>query len=98
MINESDSQSLARVPKTQRGRERVVEILAAAKLLFIQGGYAEMTMRQVSERVGISLSNVQHYFPTREALLQGRASRSHGCYDPAYAAITAGIPDPRAKA
>ncbi len=97
MINETDSRSLARAPKTQRGRERVVEILAAAKLLFVQGGYAEMTMRQVSERVGISLSNVQHYFPTREALLQGLLTEVMTSYDPAYDAITAGILDPRQR-
>lgn len=91
MIKGRDSVSLARAPKTQRGKERVVEILAAARALFIHGGYAEVTMRQVSERVGISLSNVQHYFPTREALLQGLLNEVMTSYDPAYAGITAGI-------
>ena len=64
---------LARTPKTSRGKARVGAILAAARALFIQGGYPEMTMRQVAENVGMTLSNLQHYFPSREALLQARA-------------------------
>ncbi len=95
--NERESMSLARAPKTQRGKGRVVEILAAAKALFIHGGYAEMTMRQISERVGISLSNVQHYFPTREALLQGLLNEVMTSYDPAYAGITPGISDAKER-
>jgi AcrR family transcriptional regulator len=90
-----ESTNQARTPKTQRGKERVVEILAEAKSLFIKGGYAEMTLRQVSERVGISLSNVQHYFPTREALLQGLLNEVMTSYDPVYTRITTGISDPR---
>lgn len=92
-----DSAGFAHEPKTQRGKERVAEIIVAAKALFIRGGYAEMTMRQVSERVGISLSNVQHYFPTREALLQGLLNEVMTSYDPAYSEITVGISDPREK-
>lgn len=92
-----DSAGFAREPKTLRGKERATEIIAAAKALFIHGGYVEMTMRQVSERVGISLSNVQHYFPTREALLQDLLNEVMTSYDPAYSEITAGISDPREK-
>jgi TetR/AcrR family transcriptional regulator len=92
-----DRESLARAPKTQRGKERVIEILAAAKALFIHGGYAEMTMRRISDRVGISLSNVQHYFPTREALLQGLLNEVMTAYDPAYAEVTEGITSAKAR-
>lgn len=85
----------SREPKTSRGKARVDLILETAKALFIQGGYAEMTMRQVAERVGMSLSNLQHYFPSREALLQALLEDVRKSYDPGYAQVTAGLSDPR---
>lgn len=84
-----------REPRTTRGKARVDLILETAKALFIQGGYAEMTMRQVAERVGMSLSNLQHYFPSREALLQALLEDVRKSYDPGYAEVTAGLSDPR---
>lgn len=83
--------------KTARGRARVLEITAAARALFIQGGYAEMTMRQVAERVGITLSNVQHYFPTRESLLRAMLDEVMNSYDPAFAQAGADSANPREK-
>ena len=70
--------------KTAKGRAKVQEILDVARRLFIEGGYAEMTMRQVAEQTGISLSNVQHYFPTRESLLQALLESVMEGYDPTY--------------
>jgi len=70
--------------KTAKGRAKVQEILDVARRLFIEGGYAEMTMRQVAEQTGISLSNVQHYFPTRESLLQALLESVMESYEPTY--------------
>ncbi len=70
--------------KTAKGRAKVQEILDVARRLFTEGGYAEMTMRQVAEQTGISLSNVQHYFPTRESLLQALLESVMESYDVAY--------------
>lgn len=70
--------------KTAKGRAKVQEIIDVARRLFIEGGYAEMTMRQVAEQTGISLSNVQHYFPTRESLLQALLESVMEGYDPTY--------------
>lgn len=86
-----------KAPKTTRGKARVDLILAAAKSLFIADGYAEMTMRRVAERVGMSLSNLQHYFPSREALLQGLLEDVRKSYDPGYASVTEGLSDPRER-
>lgn len=83
--------------KTARGRARALAITTAARTLFIQGGYAEMTMRQVAERVGITLSNVQHYFPTREHLLQAMLDEVMDSYDPAFAQAGANSGNPREK-
>lgn len=83
-------------PKTAKGRAKVQALLGIARRLFIEGGYAEMTMRRVADEAGISLSNVQHYFPTRESLLQALLESVMNSYDPAYL-DEAGDTPPRAK-
>lgn len=72
--------------KTAKGRARIDKILEAARQLFTDGGYGEMTMRQVADRVGISLSNVQHYFPSRESLLRALLESVMNSYAPAFEA------------
>lgn len=84
----------ANKPRTRRGQARATAILDVARDLFIQGGYAEITMRKVAGRLGISLSNVQHYFPTRDALLEALLLQVMKAYDPTYAEITKGVKDP----
>lgn len=82
--------------KTAKGRARVAAILATARRLFTDGGYGEMTMRQVAEQSGMTLSNVQHYFPSRESLLRALLESVMASYDPAYGEIEKEATDPRA--
>ncbi|KWH25741.1 hypothetical protein WL99_23250 [Burkholderia cepacia] len=37
--------------------------------IFVSDGYSEFSMRKVATKAGLSLSNLQHYFPSREDLL-----------------------------
>ncbi|MCO1459776.1 TetR/AcrR family transcriptional regulator (plasmid) [Burkholderia multivorans] len=54
----------------QRNRERRIrEILLAATDVFRDEGYAGFTARKVAAKAGLSLSNLQYYFPAREELL-----------------------------
>ena len=85
------------IPPTAKGMAKAAEIVAAALALFIQGGYAEMTMRKVADRVGISLSNVQHYFPTRKSLLQTMLDEVLNSYEPAYAEVQTKFHRPRER-
>jgi AcrR family transcriptional regulator len=55
---------------TEKGRGRAQEIVEAARHLLAADGYAGLSMRKVAGAVGISLSNVQHYYPDRDALLE----------------------------
>jgi len=57
--------------KKNRGRETQARIAAAALDLLREKGSAGLTMRQVAARSGLSLSNVQYYFKSREQLLIG---------------------------
>jgi AcrR family transcriptional regulator len=55
---------------TNKGYERAGAILQAARLILAEEGYAALSMRSVAQRVGVSLSNLQHYFPNRDALVE----------------------------
>lgn len=60
---------------TGKGHERRLQILDAATQQLIDEGYAGFSARQVAERLGLRLSNVQYYFPTRDALLDALLAR-----------------------
>jgi AcrR family transcriptional regulator len=55
---------------TEKGLGRALDILHAARLLLAADGYAGLSMRRVAAEVGISLSNVQHYYQSKDALLE----------------------------
>jgi len=55
---------------TGKGMERAREILDAARKIFALDGYAALSMRSVASHVGVSLSTVQHYYKSKEALLE----------------------------
>jgi AcrR family transcriptional regulator len=55
---------------TEKGIERVTEILNAAREIFAAQGYAGLSMRSVAAQVGISLGNVQHYYKSKDLLIE----------------------------
>lgn len=55
---------------TDKGLERSAAILNAARVLFATEGWARLSMRAVAAKVGVTLGTVQHYYPTKEALVQ----------------------------
>jgi AcrR family transcriptional regulator len=55
---------------TEKGQGRALDILHAARSLLAAEGYAGLSMRRVAAEVGISLSNVQHYYQSKDALLE----------------------------
>jgi AcrR family transcriptional regulator len=55
---------------TEKGLGRAHDILQAARALLAAKGYAGLSMRRVALAAGMSLSNVQHYYPSRELLLE----------------------------
>jgi AcrR family transcriptional regulator len=55
---------------TEKGLGRAYDILQAARALLASEGYAGLSMRRVASRAGMSLSNVQHYYPSRDLLLE----------------------------
>jgi AcrR family transcriptional regulator len=55
---------------TEKGLERAHDILVAAREIFASEGYAGLSMRRVAAEVGMSLSNVQHYYKSKDLLIE----------------------------
>jgi AcrR family transcriptional regulator len=53
----------------------VEEILDVAVRLILSEGYAGFSLRSIAELAGISLGNLQYYFPNRGALLEAVMTR-----------------------
>lgn len=52
------------------GRERRAQILSDATALFARDGYADTSLREIAERVGVSKSALLHHYPSKDALLR----------------------------
>jgi AcrR family transcriptional regulator len=55
---------------TEKGFGRAHDILQAARALLAADGYAGLSMRRVALAAGMSLSNVQHYYQSKDLLLE----------------------------
>jgi AcrR family transcriptional regulator len=64
--------STARSPRGEyaKTRERRREILDAAVEVFSSAGFHKGSLRDVSERVGLSQAGLLHHYPSKELLLQ----------------------------
>src|SRR5471032_510626 len=68
---------------TSKGYERAGAILDAARVLLATDGYAALSMRSVALQLGVSLSNVQHYYPSRDALIEALLEQAFARYQAA---------------
>ncbi len=59
----------------QRKKTEVLDsILCAAETLFAQTDFSSVSMRDVSSLSGVTLGNIYHYFPSKEALFAALVS------------------------
>jgi AcrR family transcriptional regulator len=61
--------TLRRPPKQERSRERVDEILSAAKRLIGEKGIDAVKMREIAALAGGPISSVYQYFPNKSAII-----------------------------
>ena len=54
----------------QKGLARLLSILEAAREIFTEQGYPNLTMRKVATKAGISIGNLNYYYRTKEDLLR----------------------------
>ncbi len=57
-------------PRSRKGRDREHAVLEAARRVLVEAGYTQFSLRNVAAEAGMHLSNLQYYFPTRDALIQ----------------------------
>jgi len=53
-----------------KGMQKVQDILTTAAEVLANEGYSAFTMRNIASRLGITLRNLQYYFPTKQDLFQ----------------------------
>ncbi|MEV0294717.1 TetR/AcrR family transcriptional regulator [Nocardia sp. NPDC050710] len=80
-----------REPIQRRSRERVEQILQAARELLDEGGPAAVTTRALAARAGVPVATLYQYFANREAVLQELTLRSVGQMDEQLSGKLAGI-------
>ena len=78
---------------TDKGQLRSLEILRAAQHMLASEGYAGLSMRGVANQLGISLSTVQHYYSSKEALVEALLTYVMDNYQAAVAQVMNAMSD-----
>ena len=60
--------AVAVLPKRQRGKQRVAELLAAGAAVFAEKGYVAATMTEIAARAEAPIGSLYQFFPSKEAL------------------------------
>jgi AcrR family transcriptional regulator len=68
-------QLLRRVPRQERGRERVEKILNAAAVVIAEIGVDTMTTNAIASRADTSVGSLYQFFPNKEAIVEALAAR-----------------------
>jgi AcrR family transcriptional regulator len=77
---------------TEKGLGRAHEILQAARALLAAEGYAGLSMRAVASATGMSLSNLQHYYQSKDALLEAVLLYTMDLFQSKMDSISAAMP------
>ena len=75
------------------GKATATKILASARRLLMQEGYAQFSMRNVARAAGLHLANLQYYFPTRSDLVHALLASTRDLYVQAYERLLEGVTD-----
>lgn len=88
----------ALVPGTYaKGRTRAADILDAGVSVLIEHGYHNLSLRRVADEAGLRLGNLQHYFPSKDALVQAMLDRVIEAYLARFVRIQESGLDPEAE-
>ena len=93
-MKEETGSGVRRGTATRRaGRETAARLVAAAHEQLEVETLERFSMRNVAERAGVSLANLQYYFPRREDLLRALYQDLDTRYRAAYEEVLAQAPD-----
>lgn len=60
----------------KKGKDSAAAILDAASQLLIEVGYHNFSLRKVASAAGVSLGNLQYYYPVKDALVQAMLDKT----------------------
>jgi AcrR family transcriptional regulator len=64
------------VPKVVDVEERKKRLVEAVWALAVRGGVEQVTLRKVADEAGVSMGQVQHYYPSMQALVADALDRA----------------------
>lgn len=67
--SKSDQGTLDKIARQDRGQRRRQEIIDCATRLLLESGFDGVVLRDVASSVGVQLSSLHYYFPTRSDLV-----------------------------
>ena len=68
-----DRQGIRMVANLTKGQRKRAEIVEIARNVLIEDGYDCFVLRDIAQRAGIKLGNLQYYFPTCDDLIEAVA-------------------------
>ena len=80
---------------TTKGERTRKEIIEAANTLFYHRGYTQTSFSDIVDQTGIRRGNINHYFKTKNAILQAVVEQRAADYKALFAAWEEQYPDPK---
>ncbi|MFF8713777.1 TetR/AcrR family transcriptional regulator [Streptomyces sp. NPDC015184] len=73
MATNGEGRAVPKVVDHEQRRKRLVEAVWA---LAVRGGIEQVTLRKVADEAGVSMGQVQHYYPSMQALIRDALDRA----------------------
>ena len=79
-MRELQSRRRAGAGASDKGEDRVLQILSAAQEILIRDGYRGLTLRRIADECGISVGNLNYYYRRKADLLHDLVRRVFDAY------------------
>src|SRR5579862_4464992 len=76
-----------KVPRQQRGEQRVAELLEAAEAVIAQIGYEAATMSAIAQRAGAAIGSLYQFFPGKACITQALRTEYAKRFDRLFAPL-----------
>jgi len=89
------TRELAKVGKSDKGQQAIINILDAAESVLIDEGYHNFTLRKVAASAGLTIGNLQYYYSTKDSLIAAMLDNAVERYLERFGEVRASAgPDP----
>lgn len=80
-----------------KGKQRLESIIKTAKSVLALEGYENFTLRKIAQKANISLAAIQHYFSSKEMLLNAVIDHELDMYNDEWSSISSQFSSPEEK-